>query len=77
MANRQDKQRQVELEPKRINFAVEQIEKLGYKVTFRNSTRIEFEYNGSKVEFYPYSVWHTGKSIVDGRGIEKLLKQLK
>jgi hypothetical protein len=29
------------------------------------------------VKFFPYSGWHTGKSIVDGRGIKKLLAQLK
>ncbi len=39
--------------------------------------RIEFDFNGSKIKFYPYSGWATGKTIKDGRGLENLLKQLK
>ena len=34
-------------------------------------------FDNEKVKFFPYSGWHTGKSIKDGRGIENLLKQLK
>lgn len=32
---------------------------------------------GHAVMHYPFTGWHTGKSIKDGRGIQNLLKQLK
>lgn len=68
---------QKELEPKRLEYAKSEIAKLGYEITFEDSTRIEFVFKGEVVKLFPYSGWHTGKSIVDGRGIAKLLKQLK
>lgn len=69
--------RQQALEPQRIEYAKSVISHLGYKITFECSTRIEFMFQGHVVKFYPYSGWHTGKSIVDGRGINKLVKQIK
>lgn len=74
---RLDIDRQNKLEPKRIEYAKEQIKALGYEITFECENRIEFEFKGTKIQFYPYSGWHTGKTIVDGRGLEKLLKQIK
>lgn len=74
---RLDKERQAELEPKRMNFAIDEITKLGYKIVVETNTMLSFEYNGSMVHFYPYSGWHTGKSIKDGRGINNLLNQIK
>lgn len=74
---RQDVDRQIELEPKRVEFAKNIIIKLGYEILLETKTYIEFEHIGDRVRFFPYSGWHTGKSIKDGRGIEKLIKQLK
>lgn len=65
---RLDKERQQELEPQRINFAVQKLSEIGIEVTSKDST---------KITFFPYSGWHTGKGIKDGRGINNLLKQLK
>lgn len=73
---RLDIDRQLELEPKRIKYAIDELQKLGIMVT-RIGKRIEFEHKGSKVMFYPYSGWATGKTIKDCRGIENLLNQLK
>lgn len=75
--SRLDTERQYELEPKRIQQAIEAIEKLGIKITYRDKTKINFWFKGSAVHFFPYSGWHTGKSIKDGRGLKNLLKQLK
>ena len=73
---RLDEQRQKELEPERIEYAQEQLRLLGFQVeSFKN--RLEFVFNGYKVQFWPYSGWHSGKTIQDGRGITNLLKQLK
>lgn len=68
---------QKELEPKRIEYAIKEIEKLGIPVQYADETKIGFIFNRHMVWLYPYSGWHTGKSIIDGRGIEKLLKQIK
>lgn len=72
-----DIERQKELEPKRMEYAKEQIAKLGYEILFSNETFLIFKYKDFPVRFYPYSGWHSGRSIIDGRGINKLLKQIK
>jgi hypothetical protein len=74
---RLDKEKQLNLEPKRINFAKSKILELGFKIVFEDKTRVDFIFKNEIVHFYPYSGWHTGKSITDGRGINNLLKQLK
>ena len=73
---RQDKERQERLEPKRIDRAVSELSKLGFSITQINK-RVEFTYKGELVKYFPYSGWHTGKSIKDGRGFQKLLSQLR
>lgn len=74
--SRLDQERVNDLQPKRINYAVEKITKLGFEIIQKDSTKIVFEFKGEKVTFFPYSGWHTGKTIKDGRGIENLIKQL-
>lgn len=68
---------QSEVEPKRFEYAIREIEKLGFKITYQDKRKINFWFKGSAVHFFPYTGWASGKSIVDGRGIENLLKQLK
>lgn len=74
---RLDKDRQLRLEPARINDAVTKITNLGLEITFRDKTKIIFTYKGNPITFFPYSGWHTGKGITDGRGAENLYKQLE
>lgn len=74
---RLDIDRQKELEPGRIEYARNQITALGYEITEENATALKFVFKGSTVTLFPYSGWHTGKTIQDGRGIAKLLKQIK
>jgi len=38
--------------------------------------KLQFSFKDEIVTLYPYSGWHTGKSITDGRGINKLLTQI-
>ena len=38
---------------------------------------LEFKYKGNTIKFYPYSGWHSGKGIKDGRGFQNLIKQLE
>lgn len=68
---------QARLEPERIRYAKDQITKFGYTITSETLTSIQFEFKGSVITLYPYSGWHSGKTIKDGRGLGKLLKQIK
>jgi len=74
---RLDTERQAELEPKRMEYATKALHAAGIKSVFAVSdTCLKFDFNGSNVTFFPYSGWHTGKTIKDGRGLQKLLNQL-
>ena len=73
---RLDIDRQLELEPKRMAYAKKEIEKKGYKVIEVSSTQLQFEFMGHIIHFFPYSGWASGSTIKDGRGINKLLRQI-
>lgn len=77
MGNRLDTERQAELEPKRLEYAKNSLIMMGFHICYEDKTRLEFVYKGDIIKFYPYSGWHTGKSIKDGRGLQNLLSQLK
>lgn len=77
---RLDKDREAKLTPLRMEKAIEEIEKIGFKVDTISDTELSIttdSIQNSKVKFFPYSGWATGKDIKDGRGLTKLLKQLK
>jgi hypothetical protein len=76
MSNRLDKERQERLEPLRLQTAALKIQEMGFDVTVTQN-EILFIFKGSIVRFFPYTGWATGKTIKDGRGLEKLLKQLQ
>jgi len=73
---RLDKQKQSELEPKRIQFAKSKLEELKIEITKQTSVEIQFLFKGNTISFFPYSGWYSGKGIKSGRGINNLLKQL-
>ena len=68
-------ERQKELEPQRVAHAKKRIEELGFEVT-ESKTELRFIYKGNMIKFFPYSGWHSGKGITDGRGLDRLLKQI-
>lgn len=70
-------ERQNKLEPKRLEYAKEKLNGLGYFITYEDNTRLEFEYKGKTIRFYGYSGWYTGSSVRDGRGITSLIEQLE
>ena len=70
-------ERQNKLEPQRMDYAQSQIEKAGYEVDRVSDNQLRFEFKGGTINFYPYSGWASGATIQDGRGIQKLLKQIK
>lgn len=74
---RLNQERQQTLEPKRREMAIQEIEKLGIKITCADTDHLEFIWKERLVKYFVYSGWATGKTIKDGRGLENLLKQLK
>lgn len=77
MSNRLNKERESELQPKRIEYAAKQLNSIGYISLEIDDTKIKFYHKGEPCTLYPYSGWHTGKTIKDGRGLQNLLKQLQ
>ena len=67
---RLNQERQAQLEPRRIEVAIAEIQKFGYEVTQVDSTQIQFKYKGHTVNYWPYSGWASGGSIQDGRGLK-------
>jgi len=73
---RLDTDRQKEQEPKRIEYAVSRLAQIGIEIDYEDDKKIKFTHKGHEVTLYPYSGWFTGKSVMDGRGVENLIKQL-
>ena len=76
MSNRLDQEREAKLQPIRVAKAKKTLEELGFEVTQHGETTLRFVFRGGTVNFFPYSGWHSGNTIQDGRGLEKLLEQL-
>jgi hypothetical protein len=74
---RLDTERQKQIEPRRMGFCKEQIQKLGFSITFQDENKIEFIFKNNTIQLFPYSGWHSGKGIKAGRGLMKLITQLK
>lgn len=70
-------ERQKELEPERMEYARAEITKLGYLILLQTDNKLTFLFKGGIVEVFPYSGWFTGSSVKDGRGLQKLLDQIK
>lgn len=76
MSNRLDQQREDALQPKRVKSCQDKLEQLGFVISYKDHNRLEFMFEGNKITFYPYSGWHSGKGIEDGRGFNNLLTQV-
>lgn len=77
MSNRLDQDREAKLQPERMEYAIKKLHALGYVSLTHDETTITFFHKGEKIKLFPYSGWHQGKGIVEGRGIDNLLKQLQ
>ena len=71
------RERRDQKEGPRVDFAVKQIERLGYQVERVSNAILKFVFRGETVTLFPYTGWFTGKTVKDGRGIRNLLKQIK
>ena len=65
------------IQSNRLPHAKKKLEEMGFVMHYEDRYQLHFKYKGSTVIFWPYTGWHSGKSIKDGRGFQKLLKQLK
>jgi len=77
MSKRLDQAREAAIQPIRMQTAKTQITMRGFEIKKETATSIEFEHKGHPVTFFPYSGWHSGKTINDGRGLKQLLNQLE
>lgn len=77
MAKRLDEERQNKLQPIRMQKALEELKKMGFSPNQIDETTLSFEFKKSIIKYFPYSGWASGKTIKDGRGLKKLLNQLK
>lgn len=70
-------ERQKELEPLRIKYVIGKLNELGIDYSIKDEHTIEIFYNRNKILFYPYSGYFSGKGVKSGRGLNRLLFQLK
>ena len=61
----------------RMNYSKQQLEQRGYIVTEVDRTLLEFTHKGNTIKFYPYTGWHSGKGIKQGRGFWNLIHKLE
>lgn len=71
------RQERMDVGSNRMKYALAELNKLGVTILHYDETKIVIDNNFSKVTFYPFTGWFTGKSVKDGRGIKNLLKQLR
>ena len=74
---RLNQERQNELEPKRMAYAMHKLTELGFKVTQGSDKELHFAFKGNTIRLFPYSGWFSGGGIEDGRGIKNLIDQIK
>ena len=77
MSSRLNQEREAKLQPKRMNMAIITLAAAGVLPSKIDETSLFFLWKGERVTYFPYSGWATGKSILDGRGLKNLLKQLR
>lgn len=70
----QRKAERAKTEPKRVDYAIEQLQEAGH--TVRKVDDQQLKVNGN-INFWPFTGWFAGKGVGSGRGINTLLKKLK
>ena len=75
--SRLNEERQKKLEPQRIAYCKGKLEEMGYVIRQETDRSLKFLHRGNLITFFPYSGWHSGKGIVDGRGFKELVKKLQ
>ncbi len=60
----------------RMEHAVKKLEDAGHIIDILDTSSLTIEHKGQLVTFFPFTGWHTGRTIKDGRGLNKLLEKL-
>ena len=72
------RERRAYIEPKRVAFVKKKLSNIGYETEYNWYNKcLIFEHNGNKCKIYPFTGWWTGKGIGSGRGVKKLIGELK
>lgn len=69
-------EKQARLEPERIKESIEKLAGLGFATKTVGNNEIHFVFKGSKIIYFTYTQWASGKTIKGGRGLNALLKHL-
>ncbi len=65
-------------EDARRRTAEKRLHDLGFVTQWDEMSRcIAFQHNESIIRFWPWKGWFSGRGVKDGRGLDKLIKQLK
>jgi len=62
---------------KKTNSRLKQLKAQGIKARKKSISIIEIEHKGTTVLYYPRKEWFTGSRVIDGRGFDNLVSQLK
>ena len=65
------------LQPKRIQFAIAALKRIGITETEADNTSVSFKHKGNTIKLYAFTGWYSGKGVKDGRGIANLINELK
>ena len=76
MSNRLNQEREERLQPVRLERGLKLLRINGLEPHYVSSTEIRFNFKGNEIKYFPYSGWHSGKGIKDGRGFNHLKKQI-
>ena len=60
----------------RFGYALNELIRLNIEIDLITDNCIEFTFNNERVKLFPFTGWHSGKSIKDGRSIKNLINQL-
>lgn len=75
----EDKRRQrAKIEPKRIEFAMKQFDKIGVRYLY-DFDKLEIFIENGQIDFWPFTGWFCGRKPignVKGRGIKKLILEI-
>lgn len=66
-----------EKEAQRMEFAKTELAKHSKEIIEENETTLIISHNGQRIKFFPYTGYFNGKGIAGGRGIKKLIEQIK
>lgn len=68
---------QKKIEAERLAYCKSLLIAAGFDITKETEIELHFKFKNETIRLFPYSGWFTGKSVIDGRGIKKLMEQIQ